>query len=260
MTNKINYYATPHFLSQKMGEYIAQGFKARIVPANVLLEGKAITYGILRGTGEIIKECLRINNPLLYVDHSFFFQTRTTVDNPSKNGYFRIIKNGRYFHDIPDMPSDRWDKLRIKIKPWNKKGTKIIVVPMSRYVGMFNGIDAREWLNRTIQLISEMTDREIMVKPKDDNNNIKGLDDLWRKAWCVVVADSNVALSSLINGVPVICSKDNPAYSLATNDFSRLEDPIYSDNREQLLYNLSYQQFTVEEICNGEAKEILEET
>lgn len=251
-------YTTEHALSQEAGQILAQGFGGQIVPPVTLLPGLAIAYGILRGTGEIIKTAEEHEHPYLYVDHSFFPKTRSNVMKGDWSGYLRLIKNGRYIHDVGDVPGDRFASLKVPVKPWRKTGESVVIAPMSRFVAHheFGSTEAAKiWLQRTIESLTQVTDRRIVIKPKDDVKPLKQvLKD--EKAWCLVTHDSMAAVEAAVQGVPVFTSKENAAAPVANFEWNRIEAPIMPE-REQWLHNLAYMQFTGQEIVSGYAKEIL---
>lgn len=249
-------YVTDHSLSQEASQILAKGFDAQMVPPVTLLDGLAIGYGILRGVGNIIHQAEEANRPYLYCDHSFFSQTRSQVQKGLWNGYFRLIKNGRYTHDVDNVPSDRWDALSIPLKPWRTNGSKVVVAPMSKFVAFheYGKMDAANlWLQQIMTVLTEVTDRPIEIKPKDSEKPLKyALED----AWCLVTHDSMAAVEAAILGIPVFTSKNNAAAPVAEMDLERIEAP-HTPDREEWLRKLAYQQFTVEEIKNGTAREIL---
>lgn len=246
-------YTTNHQLSAEMSKYLSTGFDGQMVPPVALLDGLAIMYGILRGTGDIIRVCEELNHPYLYCDHSFFNQTRSNVAHGNFSGYFRLIKNGRYFNETENKPLDRWRKLNITMKPWRKTGSKIVVAPVSAHVARLEQFDPHAWLQATVATLAKFTDRQIEIKPKDGD---KPLSAVLKDAWALVTMDSNAAAEAILHGIPVITSSKNAASPVGLTDLKMIEEVI-TPEREQWAANLAYQQFTIEEITNGVAKEIL---
>ncbi len=244
------FYRTDHFLSQHVGHHVCQGFDAQSVPPVALLPGLAIVYGILRGCGDIMKAAEEAKQDYLYIDHSFFKQTRSNAD---EFGYYRCIKNGRYHHPIADMPSDRFEQLDIELKPWRTHGDHIVVVPISTFVAEYEGIDGREWLRRTVATLVRFTQRDIIIKPKDTDQSLA---ETLKNAHALVCLDSNAATEAIISGIPVFCSKQNAAAPVADEVLNMIETP-QMPHREQWAYNLAYQQFTLAEIASGYAKKVL---
>ena len=245
-----------------MGHYVVSGFGARRVPPVILLPGTAIMYGILRGSGNVIKECEREGHPYLYVDHAYFWQYKGMVDEP--RAHFRIVKNGRYFNNLGDnVPGDRFKALGVEVKPWKKGGSKVVVVPLSAFVARYMGVDPVQWLETTIEALSRHTDRHIVVKPKypmrDFDPKRSPFIDFIKDAHAVVSAESNVAVDAIVEGVPIFCSPNSPAAAMGLSDLDKIESPVYPD-RENWLNMLAYRQFTIGEIASGKAREILDQT
>jgi hypothetical protein len=260
--NSTFYIPKPEPRFKAIGASFQQGFGCSLgtTRSSKLASGTMMTYGVKYGSGDLIKKCIRKNHDFLYMDHTFFAQKRVSIGYFTK-AIFRLIKNGRYWHGIEDMPSDRFEKLDIKLKPWKKTGSKIIVIPISVPVGEVMGINPDDWLESTLEALNKHTDREIIVKEK--KRKVDGvmvrfppLSDYLDDTHAVVAMHSNATVEAVTHGVPIFCGKENAAHSIAEPDLTKIESPIYPD-REQVLWNLAYQQFTLDEIKLGLAKEIL---
>lgn len=260
-------YTTGHFLNEKMSLTLSMGFRARrrSACARVTEDGNvryipvtpqegtcAIAYGILRGTGEILKSCETRGLDYLYCDHSYFGQTR--AGNGSSD-YYRVVPNGRYYTHLGDCPKDRFQALNIRVEKWRWSGNQIVLVPVSKFVAAYHGIDANDWLTERRKEIRRYTDRPIVVKPKDSD---VPLDVVLRDAWALVTEDSNAAVDAVIAGIPVFTSPNAAAAPFGSSDLSKLEKPSMG-SREQHLANLAYQQWTCEEIRSGRAAATLQE-
>lgn len=235
----MNIYCTNHSHSRVICHAFAEGQGGKIVPPVKLLDGPAMVYGILRGCGEIIKECEWIGRDYYYVDHGYF--RRGYYD-----GYFRIVKNG-FQTRVWDTyaPAGRWEKLDIPIEPWKKNGKTILVCPISAYLGDFLGIDPQKWTAAVVREISLHTDRPIVVKPK----NGKPLKEALEDAWCLVTHSSNAAVDALINGIPVVTLGRSAADDVSWT-FEEIEAPVW---RERITWAraLANSQFTLDEFRHG---------
>lgn len=260
-------YTTGHFLNERMSLSLGIGFQAKRKPACarvVTEEGHkyvpvspsethcSIVYGILRGTGDILKSCEEKGLDYLYCDHSFFGATRAGTGGQN---YYRLVPNGRYYTDLGDMPGDRWATLGLQVKPWRKTGDHVVIVPVSKFVAAYNGFDAHDWLAETYDQVKSHTDRPIVVKPKDSE---RPLASVLENAWALVTMESNAAVDAVLSGIPVFTSPQAAASRVGSTDLSELETPAMPD-RAQHLANLAYQQWTVEEIRSGRAKAVLRE-
>jgi len=225
-------------------------------------------YGILAGSGEVYKRCLENKKDFYFLDHGYFTNAH---DNPH---WLRITKNAHCQNKITHTKTDRYEKyFKRQIKPWQKSGAKILVLPPTNAVANFFNVD--NWLENTIAVLKKNTDRQIDVREKPYNptvaidhvgatvkidkptNNHGPID--WTQYFACVSYNSNTMIESFTNGVPVFCDADNSAAKpIAETDFSKIETPKYED-RVALFSNLSYNNFTLEEMKNGTAWRILNE-
>lgn len=267
-------YSTGHVLNEQMSATLAAGFRAEkspaclrsvhasqhgavyeFIPVSPRKDALTVVYGILRGTGDILKECEDDGQDYLYCDHAYFDACRANIPQGSLEGYFRLVPNDRYFRDGGRMPSDRWDALGLAVKPWRKAGKHIVVIPVSKFVAGYQGFDPQDWLRETVEELRKHTDRRIVIKPKDADQHFSAV---LENAWAVVTLESNAAVQAIINGVPAFTSTSAAAAPMACQDLSLIETPPMPE-REQHLWDLSYQQFSRDEIRDGTARGILEE-
>jgi hypothetical protein len=120
----------------------------------------------------------------------------------------------------------------------------------------------RIWEEEVIKNIKKHTDLPILIRRKDGSREDrlasfpiqKQLDvDRIRS---VVTFNSIVSVESILHGVSALSLGDNATLDMGLVDFSWLTKP-FTKNRENWLYNLTYSQFTREELINGTAMEIL---
>ena len=96
------------------------------------------TYGVLRGTLEIIK---KVRN-YYYMDHGYFNQSKSLFENNRTNvinldGYFRIVYNN-FIHNVKgNFPNDRLKKLNLNILDQKKSGNHIILSEPSEAMKKF---------------------------------------------------------------------------------------------------------------------------
>jgi len=253
-------YYTEHRVNQEVSALLASGFHAKRSPASVKAgfavrpePGLSIVYGILRGTGEIVEQCEGARMDYLYCDHSYFDKYRVDYSKERWEGYYRLVPNHRYFQPSQDMPPDRWDRLGIELKPWRKGGSQVVVIPITKWVGAFYGVNPEMWLQRTIATLRQHTDRDIVVKQKD----LGQLSSVLEGAWALVTFASNAAIEAVIQGIPVFTDEMAAAALMGSQTIEQIESPRAPSCREQHLHNLAYQQFTPQEIADGTARAIL---
>jgi hypothetical protein len=224
-------------------------------------------YGILAGSGEVYKWCEKEHRDFYFMDHGYFTNAHVTPH------WLRITKNKHCQNILQQRPIDRYEKnFKEDIKPWNK-GKKILVLPPTNAIANF--FNATEWLDKTIKVLKENTDREIDIREKP-YNPIVGKDHVgatvkietktihkgkinWNDYHATVTYNSNTMVASLTNGVPVFCDPNNSAAApISETDFSKIETPKYGD-RIALFSSLAYNIWTLKEMADGTAWRMLNE-
>jgi hypothetical protein len=134
--------------------------------------------------------------------------------------------------------------------------------------------DGKDWLDNTMKVLKDNTDREIIVREKPYNpkavidgegkmvpgksaNNQPPKPFEWDKVHAVVTFNSSISIKALTNGVPAFANFDNPCMPVCEQDFSKIETPKYEDPRP-VLNSLAYNQFTQDEFRSGYYMEILD--
>ena len=224
-------------------------------------------YGILAGSGEVYKQCLKENKNFYFMDHGYFTNAHDTPH------WLRITKNKHCQNEMKTMPADRYEKyFKQDIKPWNK-GKKILVLPPTNAIQNFFNVTG--WLDTTLEKLKQNTDRVIDIREKPYNPNVttdhvgatvkvdrptqhKGNIN-WTEYFATVTYNSNTMVASLTNGVPVFCDPINCAAApISETDFNKIENPKYGD-RIALFSSLAYNNWSLEEMANGTAWRMLNE-
>jgi len=233
-----------------------------------LPEENLTMYGILAGSGEVYKWCEKEHRDFFFMDHGYFTNAH---DRPH---WLRITKNKHCQNILQQRPTDRYEKhFKQDIKPWNK-GKKILVLPPTNAIANF--FNATDWLSKTIKTLKQNTDREIDVREKPYNPTVaidhvgatvkidrptqnKGKID-WNQYHAMVTYNSNTMIASLTNGVPVFCDVVHSAAApISETDFSKIETPKYGD-RIALFSSLAYNNWTMNEMADGTAWRMLNES
>jgi len=208
------------------------------------------------------------NKPLIVIETPLL--GRTITDN---HEYHRVGLN-HFMRGLADFknensPSDRFKELGLTIKPWRKKGDHVLIVGQNMYDASLFGLDFELWVKNTIQHLRRYTDRPIVFRDHPENKNqMKNMvetykwwnvsysnegtinDDL-KNAHCTVSYTSGSTIDSILAGVPVIpCSEYNFVWPISSHQLSEIENPKLGE-RTQLLYDLAYAQWSVEEIRQG---------
>lgn len=164
--------------------------------------------------------------------------------------HFRVTRNA-YQHDGTGQGSKaRWRALGRPIQPWRRSGHHIVLCPNSDVYFGFFGMTTTEWVADVTARLRAVTDRPLRVRSKRDARPI-ALDLV--DAWAVVVYSSAAAIDALIAGVPAFTLADFAAtYRMGTADLTRIEQPVYPDDRESFLWSLAAHQWTCEELARGD--------
>ena len=208
------------------------------------------TYGVLRGTLEIIR---KVKN-FYYMDHGYFNQSTRTFQNNRTNvvnldGYFRIVYNNFIHNGRGSFPDDRLKKLKLKIVDQKKSGNYIILSEPSE--AMKKVYKVSNWTNDTVQLIKKYSDRKIIVHNKFSNKPLKSL---LKNAWAFVSLQSTAGFMAMLNGTPSYFTDSTLKHISKIHD---IENPMIDYN---IFNNLAYGQWTIKEMESGEAWEIISKT
>jgi hypothetical protein len=252
------------------------GYLYKAAEISELYRGVSVAFG--KGCiHPVTKPSLESGQHLVYIDHAYFNRGyRWKKEHTGPPSSFRMVLNEIHPTKIKRRKSDRFEAFNISLKPWKKTGDHILVCPPTGFLTEVINLrpDWSEWAVRTIR---ENSDRKIIIRPKPGisliepyinlSKKIKDVevllntkdrpieDDLYR-CWAVVAPASAVSIEAIINGVPVFTEPSSPAAPIAVYDLTKIEEPIFPD-REPLLYNLAYSQFTLPEIESGYALEFL---
>ena len=186
------------------------------------------------------------------------------TDNDFENSYWRICVGDVHNNDRHNVPSDRFDQWNKEIKPY-REGEYILVCPSSQTMTHFmNNTVQQKWVSDTINKIRQNTKRPVLVRLKPRRNGTSGpsvadtpLEQDLANAHALVTNGSLTAIEALLDGVPVFSdTKQCPAAWCTNTDFGKLDNPEHYE-REELMYNLAYKQFSIPEMRNGTAYELL---
>ena len=235
---------TPHVWNA-----LVQGAKAK----RVAVETKTFDHsdigiigGLQFGADEILRQAMQ-GGKYVFVDRAY-------LDGGHHRGRYRIVPNAYLQNWVwSDVPADRWERLRLKFRPWVRGGNHILVCPSSVPCEDFLG--AGDWEERTIALLKKHTDRPIKIRLKWSDVALE--QDLFG-AHAVVCFASTVACEAVLQGYPVFCDPVNAAAPIAETDFSLIESPRYPE-RDQWAFSLSYGQWAVDEMAQGKAWDFLAE-
>jgi hypothetical protein len=219
---------------------------------------------------KLMTHATRNNQDYIFLENGYFGNYKNLVNKKSKKQWHRICVNEMQQESILDVPADRWQQLvsadqRLQWPGWKKSGSKILlVVPSSKPCQYYNQ-DVHQWKANTIAQIKQHTDREIVIREKAsraDRTQKKTIyEALDEDVFCMVTYQSIAAVESIAYGIPVFALAPSAAKQLSLSDLSKIETPYYPD--EDLVYkwccSLAYGQFSLEEMLNGRAWNMIQE-
>jgi len=266
--------STNRELTEKYVNFAHKGLKGsiKLSPNDIIKTNdcdKVVFFGILRGTNLVYKWAEENKIDFYYMDRPYWGDTR-------RNPFFvKIVKNNHLKNWQEIRPDDRFkSSFPWKIRPWQKSGREIIVCPPSNAIAEFFG--AKNWLEDTLKILQANTNRTIKIRNKGYNPLVgydaqghlivRGKDNtppsepiVWENVHAVVTYNSNITLEATTRGIPCFTDMHNACAPISEHDFSKIETPKYVD-REPLYYSMAYGQFTAEEIINGYAWRVLDES
>lgn len=258
----------PHKKGYEFDEYLEALVQG--IPGGELstwdLETKTSSPLLIRGLGKksqlAIKKCWKTERDFYAIDSGYLGNERT-----KSKVYHRITKNAlQHLGPIKERPFDRLSKIGYKYLKFNP-GRKILICPPSDKVMKFwDQPMPEEWTQNVIRELKKYTDRpvEVRLKPKRNERIADGniIHALQNDVHCVVTYNSIAATEALLNGKPAIALGPNAATVLCNTNLADVENPNTFDKAtiEGYAAHLSYCQFTKQEMQNGTAWRILNES
>jgi hypothetical protein len=194
----------------------------------------------------IIDKWLERNREFAYWDRGYARRVFATwLPRGENGGYYRWHRNAFQMRTLRNVPGDRWEQLKIDVKPWRKGGRHIVIAAPTRTYGRFHG--TRDWIADTIHALSLATDRQLVIRDKESKRSLESDID---GAHALVTHGSIAAVESVVLGCPVFVHPYSAAALVGRTDLSQIEKPIYPD-REPWLHSLAYCQFNEAELVDG---------
>lgn len=217
-----------------------------------------------------IKICEDNGRDYYYVDTGYVGNFPSAGNPGGKKVWHRVVKNAVQHDKIRDVPKDRWNNLleqdpRLAWKGWKNYNQKILLVLPNPKATNYYGMDCDTWVKETTEQIKMYSNLPIEVRVKgsrsERNLGYTIYDAFDSGVYATVAFNSIAALESVLYGIPAFVTVPCAASPLACTDLSRLANPFKPDENLILAqcYNLAYGQFTVEELKNGTAYNLLEQ-
>jgi hypothetical protein len=253
------YYRRGKPKGKKLCEAFAAGAGGKVVDAwsdTQLASGPAAFYGWQPETYHLFEQARRDGRDWYYIDNAYYF---------GREVYFRATRNAMQHSGIGNAGPERFERFGVTIKPWRKTGEVILITTQSDlWHRTLCGMTQAEWGRRVAETIRQYTDREIVIcdKPRVlryGEAHASGFEGYLEKTWALVTHSSSTAVKALAEGIPVFPLVQCCASVMGADDLSMIETPRYPDGREQWLWNLAANQWTVEEMASGYCWKMLQE-
>jgi len=221
---------------------------------------------IIRGLGgtsqKALKQCMELGRDFFAIDTGY-------MQPAKRKDYHRVTKNA--LQNLgPIIPRDT-DRLRKLGWRWRKPdrfptdGKYILVCPPSEKVMKFYGESLDEWMKTTIEQIKLNTDCPIKIRLKpsrEDRVNNDTICDALEGARCLVTYNSIAATEALLYSKPAIALAPNAATVLCNTSIDEINNLTIPTKEELHAFaaHLSYCQFTAQEMVDGTAWRILNES
>jgi len=181
----------------------------------------------------------------------------TNFLNGKRKDWHRLTRN--HLHHIKpfDAPVDRLGIFESFPKKWRGGGDKIMLIEPGEFSARTFGIDIEHWKKNVIEELRKYTDKKIVVREKLSK---KVRNSLYKELagddyYCVININSNAAIESIWNGIPVITLSDHISNLVSRRNISDINN-LYKGDLAKWLAMLSYCQFTYEELITGVASDI----
>lgn len=270
---------------QGIVEAFVKGLKKHNQPFRVIskfefnpdqIDPEAVVFtGRLASSHSILHACLSKGARFIYFDKGYV-RRGWGVEN---KGYIRFSVDGlhplSYFQQVA-RPPDRWNRLKITMKPRLKKGAHVIFAGCTSKFANFHDFDPVDYARTVVDTIKRWSGRPVLYRPKPGERNspvdnpIEGttlsnhhrtIEEELKNAHALVTFSSNAAIDAILAGVPAFVLGPGIAKPISNTDLSRIENPLFPSEKErrQFFYDLAYCQWNGHEIETGLVWENLKE-
>lgn len=202
----------------------------------------SISYGVLRGAGQIYRDCMEAGVPWWNIDKGFFHPGHFS-------GYYRIGYRHLQplFHVDADGDDRRWRALGIELQPWvhRPEGTTLVCPPEG--ICDFYGLEQRAWLQRVGRVLPGDVFGKMVVRLRTSRTPLSAALSLAR---CVVTHSSNVAIEAIVAGIPAYADTGmvRSWNKMSFHEADRWQDHL---DRRALCIQAANSQFTLDEFRSG---------
>jgi len=189
------------------------------------------------------------------------------IGNTKVKKYLRVCKNSIHANSpIISRPSDRLNRLQID-RTKIQRGSRIMLIPPDAKQAAHFAIDSVDvWLQQTINLITQVTDRPLIIRQRPPSRTARMTSDTLIQALnqdihAIVTLISNSAVEAVLHDIPVISLGPSACVQVSPWGLDQIDNvpDIDTSLKEAWLRHLSYNQFTFDEMSDGTAWRILNE-
>tara|TARA_R110000868_G_scaffold115497_2_gene308398 strand:- start:16 stop:819 length:804 start_codon:yes stop_codon:yes gene_type:complete len=215
---------------------------------------------------KIIKQCWADQRPFWYMDSGYLGNHKYVKNPRGDKVWHRIVPNNLQHNTVITRPTDRWWKLGMSPVAPKKNGHKILIAAPDEKPCIFYDINLDDWLQTTVNTLKQYTDRPIEIRQRNPNRQTRvtnNMESALKDVHALVTFNSIAATESIMAGVPAfVLAPCNAALPVSNTDLSKIESPWYPDRDfiEIWLSHLAYCQFSNQELADGTALRILQET
>lgn len=208
----------------------------------------------------LIKTKIQSNTTFWFIDSGY-----TNFLHTKGKPWHRLVLN--HIHHKPQQryfPADRLSLLSSFPTPWRKeRGKKILVVESSPMHYQLFSTTLTDWQNQINKALCDRDEFTIEFRPKDLNkknrtNLYEFLSANGDEYHCVITDASVAAIESIWCGIPVITLNQHITNSVSKNSIDDI-DNLYTGPIGDWLCELTYSQFSLKELQNGSAIDIIKE-
>lgn len=204
----------------------------------------------------------------IYFDKGYVRHT-TSIGGRAINKFWRVSVNSNQptaYLGAMSSQGDRWKALRLPVRPWRRKGNRILFTGGSDNYHRFGALsDPTKYAHDVIAEIRKRSPRPIIYRPKPSwkaavpidgtefSRKPRTIEQELRRSRVMVTHGSNGVFEAVLAGVPSIVLGDGVGSLISSTSLDDLEQPKLATEREKMqwLHNLSYCQFTLPEMAMG---------
>lgn len=224
----------------------------------------AVFYGLAGRCLDVFREYPAAGKKAVHIDLGYWGRTG---DGGKRLGHHKIVVNGR--HPTPYFQKRKHDASRVKwfdlkIEPWRRDGKHILLAGMGPKACGVEGYAPEQWERGALKQIQAVTDRPVIYRPKpswkhapeiagamfSDPRVEPDIGNVLKDCHAVVTHHSNAAVDGLVMGVPAF-TIEGVALPMASDDLTKIEEPVRPDGRAQWTADIAWTQFNVAEMREG---------